>query len=161
IARRLNQPAHVKTFGRALALHWARSGDGDALIAHLESCQGLGMLDRDLLGEVEREVADHRGVRDDPSWLLCLSCCHEHFGDLNEPRRWGPPALGDRRIRLIETLEQAALAAAARGESNHAMAALMALRKVLADEAAPGPAWLERRGILERHRAELLRVGRK
>jgi molecular chaperone DnaK len=161
IAKRWKEPEHLKAFGRGLALHWARCGDTDALILHLDDCRGPGTLDRDLLDEVVQEVSAQRAVRDHPSWLLCLSFCHEHLGNLPEALRVCPRAQDERRIRLSERLEQAALQPGERGDSSAAMTALMELRKILADAADPSPAWLDRRGILERHRAELLKLGRK
>ena len=157
LAKRAGRPEQLRTFARGLALHTARAGDTDALVVQLDECRELGLLDQALLDDV---VHAGNAIQDAPSWRLCLSVCHEHLGDLRAALRTCPASEG-RRLSLIERLERTALDTAERGDANAAMAAIMELRKILGDEADPSPAWLERRGILERHRAELLKLRRE
>jgi len=109
IAKRLNHPVHLKTFGRQLALYWAGTADSDALVQHLDDCLDRGTLDREMLGAVVAAASAQRGVRDNPGWRLCLSCCHERLGDLQEALRVCPAAQAERRLQLVEQLERAAL----------------------------------------------------
>ena len=89
------------------------------------------------------------------------SLCHEKLGDLWEALRLCPIADEARRLRLIERLEQQALETAGRGDVNAAMAALTNLRRLLIKEGTASGACLALQGILERHRAEVLRAGRQ
>ncbi len=92
--------------------------------------------------------------------LAGQSRCHEHLGNVGEALRLYPGNSPENRLRLIGILEQNAVEAAARGDWTAGMAVLTELRTMLAEEPAPGPAWQERRGAVERHRAELLTTGR-
>jgi molecular chaperone DnaK len=159
LGKRLDDPAPRRSFGAGLALHLARGGEPDSLVLHLDECRALGVLDRGLLAEVEAAVATHPRLQHDASWLLCRSCCHEQLGDLMTALRVCPAAEG-RRLHLIERLERSALDLAARGDARGAMTTLVELRTILASERDPSPAWLERIGVLERHRTELLVASR-
>ena len=153
VAQRLQRPEDLQTFGRGLALVLARGGERqiDALVMHVDECRKLAVLDRALLADLEAVVS----VKDHPGWALCRSYCYEHLGDLMMAVRVSSSA-EERRLELVERLERAALDTAARGDASAAMAALEDLRKLLAAERAPSVAWLERLGMLERHRTELL-----
>lgn len=161
LAKHAKHADHLKTFGRGLALHRARAGEIDALVLHLDEHMNQGLLDQELLDAVLKEASAHQSLERDASWLLCLSFCHERLGDLTAALRSCPTANEERRLLLVERLEQDALAIAARGDASGAMAALVKLRELVAEDTRPSAAWLSRCGVLERHRAELLAAGRK
>ena len=141
----------------------------DALRQGLILAEQLANKDRigsihQALGQVLAEAGDwsgallhYRVAGNEPEQSLC----HEKLGDLWEALRLCPIADEARRLRLIERLEQQALETAGRGDVNAAMAALTNLRRLLIKEGTASGACLALQGILERHRAEVLRAGRQ
>jgi hypothetical protein len=144
--------ARDRAFARGLALHLARSGELDGLASHLDECCASGVFDRELFVEVQAAA----GTRTNAAWQLCQSCCHERLGDLVAALRACPAGLADeRQLALVDRLQVDALALAVR-DASAAMTAIAALREQLVGKRDPSPAWIERRGALERHRTELL-----
>ncbi len=137
--------------------------------------QALLLVDR--VPDAEQQTRVHEALGEAltkhgawPEALLCFratgntagqSMCHERMGDLRQALLLCPSTQSERMARLIESLAKSALETAARGELNVSMTALMELLAFVAKEADPSPICLEWRGILERHRAELLRAGRE
>lgn len=89
------------------------------------------------------------------------SVCHENLGNFMEALRLCPVTESQRFAGLAERNAKLALDASARGDVTASMIALMELRAFLADRGAGIPIYETWRGVIERHRAEVLRIGRE